>query len=370
MQKEIDNAIREKRLYFVGDKLPPDWYAAFLTWKPLAEAGDAKAQYNIGRCYDRGDGIDKDQNLAEEWYLRAAAQDDPRANYNLHIMYSEQKSQKYDAVKAAKYFDIALQLNESRAVAAKNSELKKLEDQRVADVLETELIRILKLEFEYRKQIQSCLDTRDRVNLKEYLNSISDVRFNYLCDIDDYFDLEIVGWTKENFKDVSYVNSGIISNGNTLITKNVKRWSVYTIELRNNSEKRLCIDEVKKGIEAGATAYIKVSDSPKIKNFSFTLGGQIKIEGITVDAFEIFRGKSNSLPFDSIQRTCLRSCRFDAAKNTVYYIPNDKWEIFANGEKLVPRHPNNKNDVSAADTVTYVIWAVALVFFAGVFLNR
>jgi len=28
-QDQIDAAIKEKRLYFVGDQLPPDWYAGF-----------------------------------------------------------------------------------------------------------------------------------------------------------------------------------------------------------------------------------------------------------------------------------------------------------------------------------------------------
>lgn len=109
--KEIDQAIREKRLYFVGERLPADWYEAFRIWLPLAEAGDVKAQFNIGRCYDLGDGVDKDEALAQEWYLKAAAQNDPRAYYNLFYAQADKKS-----AKAEEWLAKAVSLNEPRAL--------------------------------------------------------------------------------------------------------------------------------------------------------------------------------------------------------------------------------------------------------------
>jgi len=110
--KDIDQAIRDKRLYFVGERLPADWYEAFRLWLPLAEAGDAKAQYNIGRCYDRGDGVDKDKTLALQWYLKAAAQNDPRAYYNIYLHYDDLK----DSAQAESWLSKAAEAGETRAL--------------------------------------------------------------------------------------------------------------------------------------------------------------------------------------------------------------------------------------------------------------
>lgn len=113
-QKEIDQAIKEKRIYFIGDSLPSDWYAAFRIWLPLAEAGDPKAQYNVGRCYAKGDGIEKDQEAAMEWFMKAAMQNEPRAHFNLYFEYNENK----DTVKAQEWLTKAAELNEPRALNA------------------------------------------------------------------------------------------------------------------------------------------------------------------------------------------------------------------------------------------------------------
>jgi hypothetical protein len=116
VSKEIDQLIREKRLYFVGDKLPSDFYEAVRIWLPLAEAGDAKAQYNIGRCYNLGDGIDKDNRKAFGWYQKAADQGDPRAYYNLSLVYEEGDGCEIDTAKAQELRDKAAGLGDVRAL--------------------------------------------------------------------------------------------------------------------------------------------------------------------------------------------------------------------------------------------------------------
>ncbi len=83
-------------------------------WLPLAEAGDAKAQYNIGRCYNNGDGVDKDAKKALEWYLKAAAQGDPRAHNNIALWYEDAK----DDAQAATWRAKAAELGEPRALYA------------------------------------------------------------------------------------------------------------------------------------------------------------------------------------------------------------------------------------------------------------
>lgn len=115
-QQEIDAAIKEKRLYFVGDALPPDWYAGFVLWKKLAEAGDTKAQYNVGRSYRTGDGIDRDDKEAEIWLHKAAEKNDPRAFFLLYQIKRDHKSPCFDPDAAKTCFERALALGEPRAL--------------------------------------------------------------------------------------------------------------------------------------------------------------------------------------------------------------------------------------------------------------
>ena len=48
-----------------------------------AESGDAKAQAQLGVCYERGDGVAKDYSRAVYWYQKAAAQGQAVAINNL-----------------------------------------------------------------------------------------------------------------------------------------------------------------------------------------------------------------------------------------------------------------------------------------------
>ena len=49
-----------------------DYAAALGEWKPLAEAGDAAAQFNLGRLYEEGRGVPRDGVRAFLWYRKAA----------------------------------------------------------------------------------------------------------------------------------------------------------------------------------------------------------------------------------------------------------------------------------------------------------
>jgi TPR repeat protein len=54
-------------------------------WRPLADRGDADAQYNIAQAYFLGRGVPQNMVLAEQWYERAARQGhaEATANYGL-----------------------------------------------------------------------------------------------------------------------------------------------------------------------------------------------------------------------------------------------------------------------------------------------
>jgi cell division septation protein DedD len=51
-----------------------DHAAAVAQWRPLADKGDADAQYNIGYAYSRGQGVPKDTKIAQSWFEKAAQQ--------------------------------------------------------------------------------------------------------------------------------------------------------------------------------------------------------------------------------------------------------------------------------------------------------
>ncbi len=54
---------------------------------PLAEAGDARAQYNLGVSYRFGNGVEKDLQKGFSWTLKAAEKGDVRAEVNVASMY-------------------------------------------------------------------------------------------------------------------------------------------------------------------------------------------------------------------------------------------------------------------------------------------
>lgn len=60
---------------------------AFELWKPLAEAGDADAQYNIGLLYMNGLGVEKNSRFARQLFMAAGEQGQADAQYNLGLMY-------------------------------------------------------------------------------------------------------------------------------------------------------------------------------------------------------------------------------------------------------------------------------------------
>lgn len=110
-QHEIDQAIKDRHLYFLGDELPTDWYAAFRAWLPLAQNGDVQAMYNVGTCFVRGDGTDKDVTEGIGWYRRAAEKGDARAAFALYERYKT-----VSPAEANRFLTQAVTANEPRAL--------------------------------------------------------------------------------------------------------------------------------------------------------------------------------------------------------------------------------------------------------------
>lgn len=65
-----------------------DYASALRAWRPLAEGGDASAQFGVGVIYDEGgDGVAQDFALAAAWYSKAARQGLAEAQFNLGHLY-------------------------------------------------------------------------------------------------------------------------------------------------------------------------------------------------------------------------------------------------------------------------------------------
>ena len=54
---------------------------------PLAEAGNAEAQFSLGQLYREGHGVARDDKVALKWYRKAARQGDAKAQGALGAMY-------------------------------------------------------------------------------------------------------------------------------------------------------------------------------------------------------------------------------------------------------------------------------------------
>lgn len=66
-----------------------DFKKALAIGRPLAERGDAEAQFMIGKIYDGGrGGVEQNPGEAFKWYRRAAEQGLPRAQFNVGRFYS------------------------------------------------------------------------------------------------------------------------------------------------------------------------------------------------------------------------------------------------------------------------------------------
>lgn len=87
--------------------LKGDYQAAYEEWLPLAELGDAEAQYNLGVMYDEGAGIEQDLSRAAEWYRKAAEQGFVDAQINLGMLYYHGQGFTRDHDEAAKWFERA-----------------------------------------------------------------------------------------------------------------------------------------------------------------------------------------------------------------------------------------------------------------------
>ena len=93
-----------------------DYATALRQWRPLAEQGDADAQFNVGNAYHTGQGVPQDDAEAVKWYRKAAEQGDVMAQHNLGALYCKGQGVPQDDVLAHMWFSLAAAQGNEEAV--------------------------------------------------------------------------------------------------------------------------------------------------------------------------------------------------------------------------------------------------------------
>jgi TPR repeat protein len=102
-----------------------DFETAYSLWLPLAEAGNAAAQFNIGLLNERGEGRDRDIAEALAWYAKAAESGFARAQFRLGEIYDAGKDVERDLIEARKWFFVAAEARYPKA----RKRMKKVADE-------------------------------------------------------------------------------------------------------------------------------------------------------------------------------------------------------------------------------------------------
>ena len=95
--------------------LKQDFKTVFQKWKPLAEHGDANAQYNLGYMYAKGQGVPQDDKEAVKWYRLSAEQGDANAQYSLGVMYDNGQGVPQDYKEAVKWYRLSVEHGNTKA---------------------------------------------------------------------------------------------------------------------------------------------------------------------------------------------------------------------------------------------------------------
>jgi uncharacterized protein len=81
-----------------------DYATALHEWQPLAKQGHAAAQYRLGLLYSNGQGVQKDDAQARQWFEKAASQGHVDAQVNLGSLYDYGRGGAQDFKMAVRWY--------------------------------------------------------------------------------------------------------------------------------------------------------------------------------------------------------------------------------------------------------------------------
>jgi hypothetical protein len=89
---------------------------ALKKFQPVAEQGNADAQFRLGLMYREGKGVPQDDKQAAAWLSKAAEQGQAEAQENLGLSYAKGLGVERDWVQADKWFSIAAASGKESAI--------------------------------------------------------------------------------------------------------------------------------------------------------------------------------------------------------------------------------------------------------------
>lgn len=92
-----------------------DYKTAYTAWRPLAEQGNAAAQYNLGTLYNQGLGRAIDLVEAAKWYRRAAQGGNPNAQLKMGVFLAKGLGLAQDYGEAISWFREAAEQHNAQA---------------------------------------------------------------------------------------------------------------------------------------------------------------------------------------------------------------------------------------------------------------
>jgi TPR repeat protein len=104
-------------LYYDGVGVPVDHAESSYWFLLAAKQGHGEAQYNLGNAYKRGEGVRQSDAMAVQWWKKAAEQGLTDASYNVALAYQEGAGVPKDEQTAARYFREAAAGNQPDASA-------------------------------------------------------------------------------------------------------------------------------------------------------------------------------------------------------------------------------------------------------------
>ena len=103
-----------------------DFATALREWTPLAEQGNAFAQFNLGVLYGQGMGVIQDYKTALKWYRLSAEQGNADAQFNLGVMYGKGQGVIKDYVYAYMWSNISASTGNKNAVTNRDIVAKRM----------------------------------------------------------------------------------------------------------------------------------------------------------------------------------------------------------------------------------------------------
>lgn len=110
-----------------------DYAAAMREWRPLAQKGDANAQFMLGKMYWLGQGAPKDFTEAARWIRLAAEQGLADAQHSLGIMYGYGEGVLEDLVYAYMWSNLASAQGKGEAMITRPVFAKKMTREQIAE---------------------------------------------------------------------------------------------------------------------------------------------------------------------------------------------------------------------------------------------